>query len=91
MKKLLFIIGSLRNKGFNYQLSKEVCEILEGKYEISYLEYSNIPYMNQNLENAELEIMKSIRKQIMENDLVLIFTPEYNYSYPGVLKNLLAW
>ena len=91
MKKILFIIGSLRNNGFNYQLSKEVYEILKDKYKISYLEYSNIPYMNQDIENPELEIIKNIRTQIMENDLLLIFTPEYNYSYPGVLKNLLDW
>ena len=91
MKKLLFIIGSLRKSGFNYQLSKEVYEKIKTKYEITYLEYSNIPYMNQDLENPELEIIKNIRKRIMENDLILIFTPEYNYSYPGVLKNLLDW
>lgn len=91
MKRILFIIGSLRNNGFNHQLSKEVYELLKDKYEISYLEYSNIPYMNQDLENPELEIIKNIRTQIMGNDLILIFTPEYNYSYPGVLKNLLDW
>ena len=65
MKKILFIIGSLRNNGFNYQLSKEVYEILKDKYEISYLEYSNITYMNQDLENPELEIIKNIRIQII--------------------------
>ena len=91
MKKVLFIIGSIRSNGFNYQLSKEVYEILKDKYKISYLEYSNIPYMNQDLENPELEIIKNIRTQIMENNLILVFTPEYNYSYPGVLKNLLDW
>ena len=47
--------------------------------------------MNQDIENPELEIIKNIRTQIMKNDLILIFTPEYNYSYPGVLKNLLDW
>lgn len=91
MKKVLFIIGSIRSNGFNYQLSKEVYEKLKTKYEISYLEYSNIPYMNQDQENPELEIIKNIRKLVIESDLILIFTPEYNYSYPGVLKNLLDW
>ena len=91
MKKILFIIGSLRNNGFNYQLSKEVYQKLNSKCEITYLEYGDIPYMNQDLENPELEIIKNIRKQVIETDLILIFTPEYNYSYPGVLKNLLDW
>lgn len=29
------------------------------------------------------------RKAVVEADGVWIFSPEYNYSYPGVLKNLL--
>ena len=91
MKKILFIIGSLRNNGFNYQLSKEVETLFRNKYEVSYLEYADIPYMNQDLENPVLDIIGNIRKQVMDSDLVFIFTPEYNYSYPGVLKNLLDW
>ena len=91
MKKVLFIIGSIRKNGFNYQLSQEVLKLLKSKYDISYLEYSHIPYMNQDLENLVLDDISNIRKQAMDSDLLFIFTPEYNYSYPGVLKNLLDW
>ena len=91
MKKVLFIIGSLRKNGFNYQLSKEAEALIKNKYDVSYLDYSNIPYMNQDIENPVPENIGDIRKHVIESDLVFIFTPEYNYSYPGVLKNLLDW
>lgn len=30
-------------------------------------------------------------KLVSENDIVLILTPEYNHSYPAVLKNAIDW
>ena len=91
MKKVLFIIGSIRDNGFNYQLSKIVENKIKDRYEISYLDYKNIPYMNQDLENPLNDEIKNIKNKVNESDLLFIFTPEYNLSYPGVLKNLLDW
>ena len=91
MKKILFIVGSSRNNGFNYQLSLCLKELIESKYEISYLDYSNLPFFNQDLENPELDIVKSLRKSLINTDGIVIFSPEYNLSYSGYLKNLLDW
>ena len=91
MKKLLFIIGSLRKDGFNYQLAKTTESLLKDKYEISYLKYDNIPYMNQDLETPVLNEISNIRNEVINSDGIIIFTPEYNNSYPGLLKNLLDW
>jgi chromate reductase len=89
-KKVLFIIGSMRKDSFNRQLS-DMAEKLLGGAEVSRLEYSDIPFMNQDIEFPAPARIAEIRAQVAAADGIWIFSPEYNYSYPGVLKNLLDW
>lgn len=47
--------------------------------------------MNQYLEVPVQPSVAMVRKEVKEADALWIFTPEYNFSFPGVLKNLLDW
>ena len=89
--KILFVIGSMRKTSFNRQLSEAAKKALEGKAEVSVLEYGDIPFMNQDIEFPTPEAISRVRKEVQAADGIWIFTPEYNASYPGVLKNLLDW
>lgn len=91
MTKILFIIGSLRAKSFNRQLANEAKEIIGDRAEVTELDYSELPLLNQDIEQPEPETVARVRKTIAEADALWIFTPEYNLSYPGHLKNLLDW
>ena len=146
MKHIVFIIGSLRKDSFNRQLAMVAESLLKDRFVISYLDFENIPYFNQDLESSivnsqqstdnsqcsksapeskslseskssssssshrsedgELEAgsmafrqqptangfcLKEIRQQILDCDGIWVFTPEYNRSYPGLLKNLFDW
>ncbi len=91
MKKILFIIGSLRKGSFNRQLAKEIEAIIGDKAEVSYLEYADIPYMNQDIEFPTPGCIARVRNEITDSDGIWIISPEYNYRIPGVLKNLLDW
>ena len=99
MKQILFIIGSFRKASFNRQLAKIAEDLLKDRFEISYLKFDDIPYMNQDLEvkgqsqhlTQEQERIHRIRQEILKADGIWIFTPEYNQSYPGLLKNLFDW
>ena len=91
MKKILFIIGSLRAKSFNRQVANVAKEMIGNRAEIQELDYSDLPLLNQDIEQPEPASMARIRKTIAEADGLWIFTPEYNMSYPGHLKNLLDW
>ena len=91
MKKILFIIGSLRTKSFNRQLANEAKVIIGNRAEVLELDYSDLPLLNQDIEHPEPAPVARIRKTIGEADAIWIFTPEYNFSYPGHLKNLLDW
>jgi chromate reductase len=50
-----------------------------------------IPLFDQDLEGEPPEIVKSFKAEIRRADALLISTPEYNYSVPGVLKNAIDW
>lgn len=91
MKKVLMIVGSMREKSFNKQLAEKAAEYLRGKAEISFLDYAGIPYMNQDIEFPAPEEIIRVRDEVSRADGIWIITPEYNFSYPGVLKNLLDW
>ena len=121
MKHIIFIVGSLRKKSFNRQLAKVAEDFLKNRYEISYLDFQDIPYMNQDLESqfsqklpgvisqhisgdgelesgdnsrhliAESICIRNVRHEIQGCDGIWVFTPEYNRSYPGLLKNLFDW
>lgn len=91
MKKVLFIVGSLRKQSFNLQVAKQVEKLLEGKAEVAYLDYADVPFINQDEEYPAPAAVERVRKEIEKADGLWIFSPEYNQSYPGVLKNLLDW
>ena len=96
MKQILFIIGSLRKNSFNRQLAKIAEDLLKDRFEISYLDFKDIPYMNQDWESQQTtdngqQAVFRVRQEILKADGIWIFTPEYNQSYPGLLKNLFDW
>lgn len=91
MKKILFIIGSLRKGSFNHKLAVLAEQLIAGRAVVEYLDYSDVPFMNQDLEFPAPEAVTRVRHQVAEADALWIFSPEYNYSYPGHLKNLIDW
>ena len=92
MTKLLFVVGSLHKNGFNHQLADEAKTLIGDRAEVEFLDYTDVPFFDQDVEfpNPPAAV-NAARKAVVEADGVWIFSPEYNYSYPGVLKNLLDW
>ena len=91
MEKILFIVGSLRKNGFNEQLAKKTEELIGNDAQVEYLDWSKVPFFNQDLEaNLPVEVQE-VKDKVRESDALWIFTPEYNHQIPGPLKNLLDW
>ncbi|MFH6762501.1 NADPH-dependent FMN reductase [Streptococcus suis] len=91
MKNILFIVGSLREGSFNHQMAKQAESILEGQATVSYLDYKDVPLMNQDLETPVLPTVQAARDAIMATDAIWIFSPVYNFAIPGTVKNLIDW
>ena len=77
-KKVLFVVGSLRQGSFNHQMALEAEKALAEKAEVSYLDYSAVPLFSQDLE-------------VPTHPAVAAARPVYNFSIPGTVKNLLDW
>ena len=91
MSKVLFIVGSLRQGSFNHQLAAQAEKALAGKAEVSYLDYKDVPFFNQDLESPAPAAVAKVREEILAADAIWIFSPVYNFSIPGTVKNLLDW
>ena len=91
MKKLLFVVGSFRRNSFNRQLAAEAERLLASRCEISWLDFRDVPFMNQDIESPVPPPVAAARAAAGAADGIWFFTPEYNFSYPGLLKNLLDW
>lgn len=60
--------------------------------QLKLCEIEGIPPYNQDVELHGIpEAVKKFKEQIESADAILFATPEYNHSYPGVLKNAIDW
>ena len=90
-KHIVMIVGSLRKQSFNLQLAQKAAELMAERAQVTILEYADLPFMNQDIEFPTPEPVARVRNAVLEADGLWIFTPQYNSSYSGVLKNLLDW
>lgn len=91
MKNILFIVGSLREGSFNHQLAANAEKVLEGKANVSYLNWKEVPVFSQDFETPVLPAVQAVRDAVVAADAIWIFSPAYNFAIPGSLKNLLDW
>ncbi len=93
MSKILGISGSLRSKSFNTALLRVAAELTPADCEIEVGSIKGIPLYDGDLESAEgaPPVVTALRERLLATDALLLATPEYNGSLPGVLKNAIDW
>ena len=90
--KVLAFSGSLRKGSYNRILLKEIIKLKPENVVITEFDISPIPLYNEDVEVSNYpEAVIDFKDKIRNTDGILIVTPEYNYSIPGVLKNALDW
>ncbi|MEB3103944.1 NADPH-dependent FMN reductase [Paenibacillaceae bacterium T2] len=88
---VLAIVGSLRNESLNSCVLETLKERYAPEWSISAADIGSLPFYNQDIELSPPPIVKAFLEQVTEAEAVIIVTPEYNWSIPGVLKNALDW
>ena len=91
--RVLGISGSLRRDSLNSALLRAAAERLPAGAELVEFDHlREIPPYDADAEVAATPLpVQQLRRAMREADAVLIATPEYNHSIPGVLKNALDW
>jgi chromate reductase, NAD(P)H dehydrogenase (quinone) len=90
--KILGLSGSLRRGSHNTRLLRGAGTLLPQDVELTVFEgLGEIPPFNEDEELTPPPAVVALKAAIAEADAVLIATPEYNSSIPGVLKNALDW
>jgi chromate reductase, NAD(P)H dehydrogenase (quinone) len=89
---VLGIPGSLRKASFNRGLLRAAQALLPEDMTLEIYDITSIPLFNNDVLEAGIpESVKDFKGRIAAADALLIATPEYNYSIPGVLKNAIDW
>jgi chromate reductase, NAD(P)H dehydrogenase (quinone) len=89
--RILGIAGSLRRGSYNQGALRAAKLLVPENVEIDIFQLDEIPMFNQDDEKSPPSSVLELKKRIRSADAVLIVTPEYNYSVPGVLKNAIDW
>ena len=89
--RILGIAGSLRKASYNRGALRAAQELALAGAKIEIFDLDGIPIFNQDDDSRPPEKVTQFKKRIRAADAILICTPEYNYSIPGVLKNAIDW
>jgi chromate reductase len=89
---ILGIAGSLRRGSFNAATLRAALELAPSGMTIEIFDIAPIPPYNEDVRQEGFPApVEDLRARIKTADGLLIVTPEYNYSIPGVLKNAVDW
>lgn len=93
MTRIVGLCGSLRAQSWNRKLLNAFVEALPETATYSEADYADVPHFNADLvaESGTPDPVEALNAQIAAAEAIVIATPEYNYSVPGVLKNAIDW
>ena len=89
--RILGICGSLRRESYNRAALRAAAQLVPKDAALEVFELDGIPGFNQDEEQNPPAKVADLKQHIRNADAILIVTPEYNYSMPGVLKNAIDW
>lgn len=87
--QIAVVVGSLRRDSFNRKLAHALTKLAPPEFSFKLVEIGDLPLYNQDDDGSPAETVKRLKSEISAAQGLLFFTPEYNRSIPGVLKNAL--
>jgi NAD(P)H-dependent FMN reductase len=93
MTTILAIAGSVRTRSYNRMLLQAAIDVAPHEATIETASIMEIPLYNGDREETSgvPEVVQALKERIAQAQGVLLVTPEYNNSLPGVFKNAIDW
>ena len=92
--KVLTLVGSLRAASVNRQIAELATEVAPDGVAVTIFEgLGDLPFYNEDIDN-DTDVpaaVTALRAAAADADAALVVTPEYNGSYPAVIKNAIDW
>lgn len=89
--RILGIPGSLRKASYNRAALRAAQKLVPPDATLDTFDLEGITPFSEDFEREPPPRVVELKRRIREADAILIATPEYNYSVPGVLKNAIDW
>ena len=85
--QIAVVVGSIRKESFNRQFAEAFTKLAPPDVKFNFIRIDDLPLYDQDADGSPAPQVTRLRDEIKAADGVLFFTPEYNRSVPGVLKN----
>lgn len=88
---ILCVVGGISRNSLNQKVFQMMRERAPAGINLRSFVITRLPYYSQDIEHDPPDTVIAWKDMIREADAVLFITPEYNRSFPGVLKNAVDW
>lgn len=88
---ILCVVGGISKNSLNQKVADMMKERAPQGINVRSFAITRLPFYSQDLEMDPPDTVVAWKDMIREADAVLFITPEYNRSFPGVLKNAIDW
>ena len=89
--KIGYIVGSISSTSLNRRLAKALANVAPEGVELVEIPIKDLPFYSPDYDADFPQVARDFKQAIADVDGVVIVTPEYSRSIPGVLKNALDW
>lgn len=91
--RLVALCGSLRKRSYNRALLDAAAELAPPHVTLDRIEIGDFPLFDQDVldQQGMPQPAQRLCTAVAAADGLLVASPEYNYSVPGVLKNAIDW
>ena len=90
-RTVALITGSLREGSLNRKLAHQIETLANGKLVMEHIAIGDLPLYNDDLWADPPAPVTRFKQQMEKVDAVLVISPEYNRTYPGIIANAFDW